>query len=88
MGDDEKAHAFDTHDSGLYNARTVVDVCPTAAILFSGELPPAEDLGKLEEVFGWELEWSRWRGVEQNEVERDRRYGRDFTVEEEDGLGD
>ena len=29
MGDDAKAHARDGHDSALYNARTVVDVCPT-----------------------------------------------------------
>lgn len=85
MGDDQKAHAFDEHQHDLYNARTVVDVCPTAAINFSGELPEAEDLGKLDEVPGWELEWARWRGVEENKVERDRRYGRDYTVSEEDG---
>jgi len=85
MGDDQKAHARDTHPVELYNARTVVDVCPTSAIQFSGELPPPEDLSKLEEVPGWELEWSKWRGVEQDEKERDRRYGRDFDVVEEDG---
>lgn len=82
MGDDQKAHALDDQKADLYNARTVVDVCPTEAILYSGELPPAEDLGKLEEVPGWELEWSRWRGVEENQLERDRRYGRDYSVEE------
>ena len=54
MGDDAKAHAHETHPWDLYNARTVVDVCPTGAIEFSGELPPAEDLSKLEEVPGWE----------------------------------
>ena len=85
MGDDQKAHALETHPSDLYNARTVVDVCPTAAISFSGELPPPEDLSKLEEVPGWELEWSRWRGVEMDELERSRRYGRDFTITEEQG---
>ncbi len=85
MGDDAKAHAFDTHQWDLYNARTVVDVCPTAAITFTGELPEAEDLSKLEEVPGWELEWSRWRGVEVDELERDRRYGRDYRVSAEDG---
>lgn len=85
MGADVKAHAKDGHDSSLYNARTVVDVCPTAAILYSGELPPPVDLAKLEEVPGWELEWSRWRGVEEDRLERDRRYGRDYKVEEEDG---
>jgi ferredoxin len=85
MGGDEKAHALDDQQSALYNARTVVDVCPTEAILYSGELPPAEDLGKLEEVPGWELEWSRWRGVEENQLERDRRYGRDYKVEEVKG---
>ncbi len=86
MGGDQKAHALDTHPVDLYNARTVVEVCPTDAILFSGELPPAEDLTKLEEVPGWELEWSRWRGVEEDRLERDRRYGRDYTVLEEKGF--
>jgi len=85
MGDDQKAHAHETHPTDLYNARTVVDVCPTAAISFSGELPPPEDLSKLEEVPGWELAWSRWRGVEEDKLERDRRYGRDYEVDEEDG---
>jgi Na+-translocating ferredoxin:NAD+ oxidoreductase subunit B len=86
MGDDAKAHAFETHDGALYNARTVVDVCPTAAINFSGELPPPADLSKLEEVPGWELEWALWRDAEEDQVERDRRYGRDFKVTEEADL--
>jgi len=86
MGEDAKAHARDGHDSALYNARTVVDVCPTSAIVFTGELPPAEDLGKLEEVPGWELEWARWRDAEEDALERDRRYGRDYRVEQEKGL--
>src|SRR6185436_1668092 len=85
MGTDQKAHALDDQQAALYNARTVVDVCPTEAITFSGELPPAEDLSKLEEVPGWELEWAKWRGVEEDTLERDRRYGRDHQVEEEDG---
>jgi len=85
MGGDQKAHAHETHPWDKYNARTVVDVCPTAAIKFSGELPPAEEVGKLEEVPGWELEWSNWRGVEEDVVERDRRYGRDYTIEEREG---
>ena len=83
MGDDQKAHTLDDQKADLYNARTVVDVCPTDAILFSGELPPAEDLGALEEVKGWEAEWALWRGVEEDQLERDRRYGRDYSVEEE-----
>ncbi|MDP6764132.1 MAG: 4Fe-4S binding protein [Planctomycetota bacterium] len=82
MGDDEKAHEIDGHDSALYNARVVVDTCPTSAIGYSGELPPAEDLAQLEEIDGWEAEWARWRGVEEDRVERDRRYGRDVTIEE------
>jgi len=41
MGDDEKAHPLDDQEATLYNARTVVDVCPTDAIGFSGALPPA-----------------------------------------------
>jgi ferredoxin len=85
MGGDQKAHAHEVHPDDLYNARTVVDVCPTSAIKFSGELPPAEDLAKLEEVPGWELEWARWRGVEEDVVERDRRYGRDYSIERGDG---
>ncbi len=86
MGGDQKAHARDSHPWDLYNARTVVEVCPTDAIKYSGELPPPEDLAKLEEVPGWELEWARWRGVEEDALERDRRYGRDYTVEEKDGF--
>jgi ferredoxin len=86
MGGDQKAHSRDQHDWTIYNARTVVDVCPTSAIQFSGELPPPEDLSKLEEVPGWELEWAKWRGVEEDKLERDRRYGRDYTVAEEDGF--
>ncbi len=85
MGDDAKAHTLEAQEADKYNARTVVDVCPTDAIGFSGELPEAEDLGALEEVPGWELEWSTWRGVEENKLERDRRYGRDYTVEEAKG---
>jgi electron transport complex protein RnfB len=86
MGDDEKAHTLDQHPWDLYNARVVVDICPTGAIEFSGELPPAEDLAKLEEVPGWEAAWARWRNVPEDRVERDRRYGRDYTVEREAGL--
>ena len=82
MGDDAKAHAREGHAGDIYNAREVVDICPTAAISFSGELPPAADLSKLEEVPGWEQEWAKWRGVEEDELERDRRYGRDFKVTE------
>ena len=85
MGDDQKAHAFETHPWDLYNARTVVEVCPTAAISFTGELPPPEDVATLEEVPGWELDWAKWRGVEEDQVERDRRYGRDYTVEKGEG---
>ena len=85
MGDDQKAHALDDQKADLYNARTVVEVCPTDAIHYSGELPPAEDIGALEEVPGWEAVWAKWRHVEEDRVERDRRYGRDYTVEEEDG---
>jgi electron transport complex protein RnfB len=85
MGGDQKAHALDDQKAALYNARTVVDVCPTDAILFSGELPPAEDLSKLEEVSGWELEWAKWRDAEEDTLERDRRYGRDYKVEEREG---
>ncbi|MFT5462336.1 MAG: ferredoxin, partial [Planctomycetota bacterium] len=85
MGDDEKAHAVDGHKWDLYNARTVVEVCPTSAIIYSGELPEAEDAAKLEEVPGWELVWAQTRGLEEDQVERNRRYGRDFTVEHEEG---
>jgi electron transport complex protein RnfB len=83
MGDDAKAHAKPGHAGDLYNSRTVIDVCPTAAISFSGYVPPAEDLSKLEEVPGWELAWAPWRDAEEDTLERDRRYGRDFTVTEE-----
>ena len=83
MGDDAKAHALSDQQAMLYNARTVVDVCPTNAILFSGELPPPVLEIELEEVPGWETEWAQWREAPEDTRERDRRYGRDFTVKEE-----
>lgn len=85
MGDDEKAHTLDEQQATLYNARTVVDVCPTAAIGFSGELPPPVLEVELTEVPGWESEWALWREAPEDRTERDRRYGRDFKVVEEDG---
>ena len=85
MGDDAKAHTHDGQEWDKYNARTVVDICPTAAITYTGELPPAEDLGKLDEVEGWELVWADWRGVEEDMAERNRRYGLDYSVAERDG---
>ncbi len=85
MGDDEKAHARDDQKADLYNPRTVVDVCPTSAIGYSGELPPAELTVDLDEVPGWEAEWARYRDLPEDTRERDRRYGRDFTVEEKEG---
>lgn len=85
MGDDQKAHALDDQKADLYNARTVVDVCPTGAIEFSGELPPAELTVELEEVPGWEAEWAPYRDAPEDTLERDRRYGRDFRVEQENG---
>ncbi|GEM_PF-242959 len=85
MGDDESAHALDDQQATLYNARTVVDVCPTAAILYSGELPPAVLEIELEEVPGWEAEWALYRDAPEDTLERDRRYGRDYTVSEEAG---
>ena len=85
MDTDDKANTHVDQQAGLYNARTVVDVCPTDAIHFSGELPPPEDLGKLEEVPGWELEYAKWKNVPEDQVERDRRYGRDFEVTEHEG---
>ena len=85
MGGDQKAHPLDDQQADLYNARTVVDVCPTGAITYSGELPPPELTVELEEVQGWEAEWAVWRDAPEDKLERDRRYGRDFTVTEEDG---
>lgn len=86
MGDDEKAHTVEGQQADLYNARTVVDICPTAAISFSGELPEAEDLAALEEVPGWEAAWAKSRLLEEDKLERDRRYGRDYEVTEESGF--
>ena len=82
MGDDAKAHALEDQQADLYNARTVVDVCPTTAILYSGELPPPVLEIELEEVKGWESEWALYREAPEDTVERDRRYGRDYIVEE------
>jgi len=85
MGDDTKAHTLDDQQSSLYNARTVVDICPTSAIEFSGELPPAILEIELEEVAGWEARWAPYRDAPEDTKERDRRYGRDYKVEEHSG---
>ena len=85
MGDDEKAHPLDDQQATLYNARTVIDVCPTDAITFSGEVPPPELTVELVEVAGWEAEWALYRDVPENKVERDRRYGRDYEVHKKNG---
>jgi electron transport complex protein RnfB len=85
MDTDDKANTITDQQAALYNARTVVDVCPTDAIHFTGEVPEAEDLGKLEEVDGWEMVWAKWRNVHEDKVERDRRYGRDYEVTEHEG---
>lgn len=85
MDTDDKANVVDNQQADLYNARTVVEICPTDAIHFSGELPEAEDLEALEEVDGWELEWAKFRSLPEDILERDRRYGRDFDVVEEEG---
>ena len=85
MGDDTKAHPLDDQQSTLYNARTVVDVCPTSAITYSGELPPPVLEVELKAVPGWEAEWALYREAPEDKLERDRRYGRDYTVDERDG---
>jgi ferredoxin/Fe-S-cluster containining protein len=85
MGDDEKAHEKDDQQADKYNARSVVDCCPTDAIVYSGELPEAEDEANLEEVSGWEAPWAVARDVPEDLTERDRRYGRDYEVAKETG---
>lgn len=81
MGGDEKAHVLDDQEADKYNARTVVDVCPTDAIGFSGEVPPPILTVELDEVPGWQAEFARWKNLTEDRVERDRRYGRDYVVE-------
>ena len=83
MGDDQKAHPLEDQQAALYNARTVVDVCPTAAIGFSGELPPPVLTVELDEVPGWEAVWAQHKGLPEDRIERDRRYGRDFDVHQQ-----
>lgn len=88
MGDDTKAHARAGHPIDKYNARTVVDVCPTAAIVFTGELPPPEDAdgGAPKEVVGWDAEWAKVKdSIEDDPEERERRYGRKFNIEKREG---
>ena len=59
----------DTHPTDKYNAREVIDVCPTAAISFSGEVPPPADLENLEEVLE-KQEIARLVGVSTRHMER------------------
>ncbi|KAA3608067.1 MAG: 4Fe-4S dicluster domain-containing protein [Planctomycetota bacterium] len=88
VGDDRKARSREGHEPFVekVNARKVVDICPTAAIGFSGELPPpveGEDL-VLEPVEGWEAEWQAFvaSGRDEDPQEFDRRYGRDYELSE------
>ena len=39
----------------------------------------------MREIVGWEAEWARYRDLPEDRVERDRRYGLDFSVEQSDG---
>ncbi len=88
VGDERKARARPDHEPFVpkVNARKVVDICPTGAIDFSGELPPPEAGAglELEEVPGWEEEWERFlaTGVTEDPAEAERRYGRDYRWEE------
>src|SRR5262245_27168859 len=69
------------------NARAVVKTCPTDAITYSAELPPAVG-GKealLQEAPEWQAKWEARRHEPEEPVETARRYGRDFTVEEREG---
>lgn len=88
VGEDRKAKARSGHEPFVptVNARKVVDICPTEAILFSGELPPAEDGDdvRLVAVEGWEDEWEAFRksAAAEDPAEFDRRYGRDYAFRE------
>ena len=67
----------------------VVLTCPTDAIAYSLELPPAIGPGGLlQEAAGWEAEWTRHAQEKDSERERESRYGRIFTTteDEENGL--
>jgi len=88
VGDERKAHARQGHEPFVESVqpRKVVDICPTGAIGFSGELPPPEEGEeiKLEPVEGWEEAWEAFlqAGHEEEPAEFDRRYGRDYSFEE------
>ncbi|TAH35100.1 MAG: 4Fe-4S dicluster domain-containing protein [Planctomycetota bacterium] len=88
VGDERKARARKGHEPFVpsVNPRKVVDICPTEAISFSGELPPAaegEEV-KLVAVEGWEEDWDKFlkSGYEEDPAEFDRRYGRDYKFAE------
>lgn len=88
VGEERKARARKGHEPlvAKVSARKVVDICPTEAISFSGELPPAaegEEV-KLVPVPGWEDEWERFKRCryEEDPADFDRRYGRDYQFQE------
>lgn len=82
-GDDRKARALAKHSLGDHNARAIVDLCPTKAIAFSGELPEPEEGVVLVEAEGWEAAWEVDRALPDTEdpFEVERRYGRDWSLE-------
>jgi len=82
-----KAVAKENPKPGKWNARAVVTVCPTEAITTKGKLPPIQGTpdALLTEAPGWEAKWAAHRFDPDDAIERMRRYGRDFTVEEKEG---
>ena len=84
---DRKAVAKSDQKIVKENPRAVVMTCPTDAIVYSAALPPVTG-GKgalLEEVEGWEARWAEHGFEPDDPVERERRYGRDFKLEEREG---
>jgi len=80
MPEGEKAYVFAQPSEGKYNPRAVLKVCPTAAITFSGELPPEEEEAAPEIVEGWEVVWQENQFIYEDPIERYRRYGMDRRV--------
>ncbi len=84
MPDGEKAFVFQQPPDEKYNPRAVLKVCPTAAITFSGELPPEEEASAPDVVEGWELEWEAHQFDFEEPIERYRRYGMDRRIVDEE----
>lgn len=83
MLESDKAVARPGGAEGVRRPLAILRCCPVDAIGLTGAaLPsPGETVTRLPLVPGWEAAWERQRDQPENVVERERRYGRAWSLE-------